>query len=170
MHLLRVFAEAQGKTVVEIMEPHKDLLADMIPPKKHLLRHQAANAQIGLMEGNTFCTTLTPRLFTIDLNVVEHKVFFHEVMTLCEVQDNALLKLPCYKNIGSLIPLRKAAMRALAACHYVPGCSEKIFNTLYQSLERPSPELQEAAFQCMKTFVTGSQIDMNMVKNNLKAS
>lgn len=53
----------------------------MVPPKKHLLRHQPANAQIGLMEGNTFCTTLQPRLFTMDLNVVEHKVFYTEVGT-----------------------------------------------------------------------------------------
>ena len=37
------------------------VLQDMIPPKKHLLRHQPVNAQIGLMDGNTFCTTLNPR-------------------------------------------------------------------------------------------------------------
>ena len=35
-----------------------------------------------LQEGNTFCTTLEPRLFTIDLNTVEHKVFFTEVRDL----------------------------------------------------------------------------------------
>ena len=39
----------------------QDAIADMIPPKKHLLRHQPVNAQIGLMDGNTFCTTLEPR-------------------------------------------------------------------------------------------------------------
>lgn len=65
MYLLQVFADVQKKSVVDVMEPHKDELADMIPPKKHLLRHQAANIQIGLMEGNTFCTTLSPRLFTL---------------------------------------------------------------------------------------------------------
>lgn len=31
------------------MEPHKDVLQDMVPPKKHLLRYQALNAQIGLI-------------------------------------------------------------------------------------------------------------------------
>lgn len=98
-----------------------------------------------------------------DLNVGEHMLFFQEVTSLCEATDTALQKLPCYKNIGSLIPLRKAAMRALAACHYVPNWSEKIFNVLYQALERQNPELQEAAFECMKTFVAGSQIDMTMV-------
>jgi len=36
------------------MEPHKDILNEMIPPKKHLLRYQPANAQIGLM----VCTEL----------------------------------------------------------------------------------------------------------------
>lgn len=61
------------------MEPHKSLLEDMIPPKKHLLRHQPVNTQIALMDGNTFCTSLSPRLFTMDLSIVEHKVFFTEV-------------------------------------------------------------------------------------------
>ncbi|XP_014255602.1 transformation/transcription domain-associated protein [Cimex lectularius] len=168
MHLLRVFAEAQNKTVVQVMEPHKVVLADMIPPpKNHLLRHQAANAQIGIMEGNTFCTTLTPRLFTIDLNIKEHNVFFHEIMALCEAQDAALSKMPCYKNLSSLVPLRKAAMRALAACHYLPGFSDKIFNTFYQSLEKNNPELQEAAFECMKTFLAGTQVDMNIVHDDI---
>lgn len=60
----------------------------MVPPKKHLLRHQPANAQIGLMEGNTFCTTLQPRLFTMDLNVMEHKVFYTEV---CKVQQQTVV-------------------------------------------------------------------------------
>ncbi|KAA8581786.1 hypothetical protein FQN60_003367, partial [Etheostoma spectabile] len=78
MHSLQVLAQVTGKSVTVIMEPHKEVLQDMVPPKKHLLRHQPANAQIGLMEGNTFCTTLQPRLFTMDLNVMEHKVFYTE--------------------------------------------------------------------------------------------
>lgn len=65
MSSLRLIAELQGKTVTEVMDPHREVLADIIPPKKHLLRHQPASAQIGLMDGNTFCTTLEPRLFTI---------------------------------------------------------------------------------------------------------
>lgn len=62
---LKLIAELQNKSVTEIMDPHREILADIIPPKKHLLRHQPASAQIGLMDGNTFCTTLEPRLFTI---------------------------------------------------------------------------------------------------------
>lgn len=49
MHALEVLAETTNKSVTEIMEPHREVLQDMIPPKKHLLHHQPANAQIGLM-------------------------------------------------------------------------------------------------------------------------
>lgn len=65
MHSLRLLAEKQGKTVTAIMEPFRDVLVDMVPPKKHLLKHQPAIAQMGLMDGNMFCTTLNPRLFQI---------------------------------------------------------------------------------------------------------
>ncbi|XP_071454988.1 transformation/transcription domain-associated protein [Hetaerina americana] len=200
MHSLEVIAKIQNRSVTDVMEPHKDVLADMIPPKKHLLRHQPANAQIGLMDGNTFCTTLQPRLFTIDLSIEEHKIFFLELKSLCEVEDAALLKLPCYKSLAAtgggtgsavvggvpgggggasgvsgilgsgggsdnnpLIPLRRSALRALAACHYVVEWREKIFSVLYRALERPHPELREAAFDCMKRFIAGFQIDMERV-------
>jgi transformation/transcription domain-associated protein len=49
VHGLEVIASALNKTVTEVMEPHKDVLQDMVPPKKHLLRYQALNAQIGLI-------------------------------------------------------------------------------------------------------------------------
>ncbi|PNF39461.1 hypothetical protein B7P43_G11091, partial [Cryptotermes secundus] len=160
MHSLEVLARIQNKTVTEVMEPHRELLQDMIPPKKHLLRHQPANVQIGIMDGNTFCTTLEPRLFTIDLSIVEHKVFFHELLSLCEAENSVLNKLPCYKSVSNLVPLRKSALRALAACHYIQSCREKIFPVLYKALEQSNPELQEAGFECMKKFIAGFQIDM----------
>lgn len=65
MSSLRLIAELQGKTVTDVMDPHREVLVDIVPPKKYLLRHQPASTQIGLMDGNTFCTTLEPRLFTI---------------------------------------------------------------------------------------------------------
>lgn len=67
MASLRLLAEKQNLTVTSVMEPSKDLLADMVPPTKHLLKHQPAIAQMGLMDGNMFCTTLKPRLFTIGM-------------------------------------------------------------------------------------------------------
>ncbi len=80
-HCLRLLAEVTHKSVSEIMEPHKEILADMIPPRKHLLKHQPVSTQIALMDGNTFCTSLSPRLFSINLTIAEHKVFFQEVGT-----------------------------------------------------------------------------------------
>ncbi|XP_025986851.1 transformation/transcription domain-associated protein [Solenopsis invicta] len=168
MASLRQLAEIQHKSVTEVMEPHKEVLADMIPPKKHLLRHQPTNAQIGLMDGNTFCTTLNPRLFTIDLNILEHKVFFQELFNLCEADDATLTKLACYKSISNLMPLRKSALRALAACHYIVACREKILGVLYKSLEKPQAELQETAFECMKTFIAGFQLEMESIHTMMR--
>jgi len=58
MHLLRVLSETTSQSITEIMEPHKDILDEMIPPKKHLLRYQPANAQIGLMVCQRFICTV----------------------------------------------------------------------------------------------------------------
>ena len=103
MYSLEVLAKTTNKTVTEIMEPQKQVLQDMIPPKKHLLRHQPANAQIGLMDGNTFCTTLDPRLFTIDLSVVEHNVFFQEVSILWLLFSLTLSTISIFKGLFHLL-------------------------------------------------------------------
>ncbi|XP_062715059.1 transcription-associated protein 1 [Aedes albopictus] len=169
MASLRLIAELQSKTVTEVMNPHREVLVDMIPPKKHLLRHQPASAQIGLMDGNTFCTTLEPRLFTIDLTILTHKVFYHEVLTLSDAEDTTLNKLDCYKTVTNLIPLRKSALRALAACHYIPnGCREKIFSILFKALEKNNVELQEAAFECMQNFLQGCTVDKETIHAGIR--
>ncbi|KTF86534.1 hypothetical protein cypCar_00003378, partial [Cyprinus carpio] len=168
MHSLQVLAQVTGKSVTIIMEPHKEVLQDMVPPKKHLLRHQPANAQIGLMEGNTFCTTLQPRLFTMDLNVVEHKVFYTELLNLCEAEDAALMKLPCYKSLPSLVPLRIAALNALAACNYLPQSREKIIAALFKALNSTNSELQEAGEACMRKFLEGATIEVDQIHTHMR--
>uniref|UniRef100_UPI003AADE019 transformation/transcription domain-associated protein isoform X3 n=1 Tax=Centroberyx gerrardi TaxID=166262 RepID=UPI003AADE019 len=168
MHSLQVLAQVTGKSVTVIMEPHKEVLQDMVPPKKHLLRHQPANAQIGLMEGNTFCTTLQPRLFTMDLNVMEHKVFYTELLNLCEAEDAALMKLPCYKSLPSLVPLRIAALNALAACNYLPQSREKIIAALFKALNSTNSELQEAGEACMRKFLEGATIEVDQIHTHMR--
>lgn len=82
MQSLRLIAELQGCSVTDVMMPHREILVDVIPPRKLRLRlrHQPTNAQIGLMDGNTFCTTLNPRLFTIgniELKNINLILFFY---------------------------------------------------------------------------------------------
>ncbi|XP_077554082.1 transformation/transcription domain-associated protein-like isoform X4 [Haemaphysalis longicornis] len=170
MRSLEQLARVSGQSVAALMEPHREVLADMVPPKKHLLRHQPLNAQIGLMEGNTFCTSLQPRLFALDVSVPEHKTFFTELVSMCEAEDQSLLKLPCYKGCSpaALTALRKAALRALATCHYLP-CRERVFHVLYRALNARDPELQEAAFRCMADFVAACTIDMDMVHKAIRS-
>lgn len=167
-HSVSVLAEIYKTTVHNIMLPHKGILEDMIPPKKHLLRHQPVNTQIALMDGNTFCTTLNPRLFTMDLSIMEHKIFFQELLSLCEADDTQLSKLPCYKAVQSLTPLRKSALNALTACHYIVQAKDKIFTVLYKALNSPVTEIQEAAKDSMKKFMAGTQVDMEQVHMSIR--
>lgn len=169
MDSLKQIAKLQNLSVSEVMMPHKDVLEDIVPPKKHLLKHQPAGAQIGLMDACVFCTTIEPKLFELDINIVTHKYFFTEVVTLAEVDDIFLSKLDCFKNITNLIPLRKSALRALASCHYLgqerKNVKEKIFTTLYKTLEKNS-ELQETAFECMQKYNLGSTAEKEFLHQN----
>lgn len=99
------------------------------------------------------------------MNIKEHKLFYHEVFILCESSDSALSKLPGYKTLNpeQMLLLRQAGMRALTAFYYIPEVNSKIFHTLYGALHKNNPDLQETAFQCLRKFVSTSEIDMPMV-------
>lgn len=152
MHLLQVLAKTTGHSVTEVMTPHKDILIDMIPPRKHKLLQQPPNVQIGLLDGNTFCITLDPPLFSIDPNINEHLIFFNDVHSIADSTDVALAKHSCYKGMSSLVPLRKSCLRVLASFHHIPAWRTKIFSVLYKALESNEPELQECAFQCLDKY------------------
>ena len=38
-------------------------------------------------------------------------ILFLQLLSLCEAEDAVLLKLPCYKSVTDLVPLRKSALR-----------------------------------------------------------
>jgi len=78
MHLLRVLSETTSRSITEIMQPHKDVLNEMIPPKKHLLRYQPANAQIGLM---VWCSLLF-HFTKCEVDTKEQTLFFPIVFAL----------------------------------------------------------------------------------------
>jgi len=158
-HSLQVLSEVTGKSVHALMEPHKSLLEDMIPPKKHLLRHQPVNTQIALMDGNTFCTSLSPRLFTMDLSIVEHQVFYTELYTLCEQDDTTLMKLPCYKSVTSFAQLRVSALSALTSCHYIVNAREKIFSVLVKAINSSVAEVMQAGKENMQKFIAGGALE-----------
>ncbi|XP_046847243.1 transformation/transcription domain-associated protein-like isoform X2 [Xenia sp. Carnegie-2017] len=168
--MLSVLSNISGKSVYDIIEPHKGLLEEMMPPKKHLLRHQPVNMQIALMDGNTFCANLEPRLFTLDpVNVPEHKIFFRELQFLCEAEDSQLQKLPCYKNVNSFSELRKRALFTLAAYYYIPQVRDVIFNSLYKALNSSSAEVQKAGNEALKKFLAKTpQVEAETVQQAIR--
>ena len=47
--------------------------------------------------------------------------------------------------------MERGERAALAACHYLPDQRDKIFAVLYQAINPPTKELQEAGKKAMKT-------------------
>ena len=43
--------------------------------------------------------------------------FFSQLLSLCEADDTQLSKLPCYKAVQSLTPLRKSALSKFIDSH-----------------------------------------------------
>ncbi|XP_060534319.1 transcription-associated protein 1 [Cylas formicarius] len=168
MASLHLLAKEQNKTVTAVMEPFQEVLQDMVPPKKHVLKHQPAIAQMGLLDGNMFCTSLTPRLFTINTDIKEHNLFIEDLLSLCNTEDAKLNTFSCYKSITNFTPLRQSALRVLAACYYLEKVRDKIFKVLYNALEKPIPELQETAFECIKKFIAGYRVGKELVHTTIR--
>ena len=59
---------------------------------------------------------------------------------------------------------------ALAACHYIPQCREKIFTVLYKALNSENSELQEAAYECMKSVSPLASFFSKELKSKKSAS
>lgn len=105
-----------------------------------------------------------------DLTNPDHKTFFDELVTLCEYDDTQLQKLPCYKGLSNLIPIRTAMLRLLAACHYMPDRRRDIFQHLYKALSSTTSELQDVGYNCIKDILGKYEIDVEMVSSLLVIS
>ena len=91
-------------------------------------------------------TILLPKFSLPSLPPPSHS----QLLTLCDSDDTTLAKLPCYRSVPSLVPLKVSALAALAACHYLPEMREKIFTVLYKAINSGVKELQEAGKEAMK--------------------
>lgn len=62
-------------------------------------------------------------------------------------------------------PLRKSALKALAACHYITDTAnrEKILNILFKVMEKNNADIQDAAYECMKKFFSGIKCEKDIV-------
>lgn len=103
------------------------------------------------------------------MSIKEHKLFITDLISLCNTEDAKLNNFSCYKSISNFIPLRISALRCLAACHYLESdVRESIFQVLYKTLEGPNSELQTVAFECMKKFISGYQMEKELVHKTMR--
>lgn len=103
------------------------------------------------------------------MTIKEHSLFIGDLLSLCNTEDSKLNNFSCYKSITNFNPLRVSALRVLAACHYLEGeVRSQIFQVLYKTLEKPNSELQETAFECMQKFISGYQVEKELVHQTMR--
>lgn len=69
------------------------------------------NCVVGCVED--CCVLLFARLLCLYSKSRLNRFIFLQLLNLCEAEDSALTKLPCYKSLPSLVPLRIAALSKL---------------------------------------------------------
>ena len=89
IRFVRCIADLQQKSLRAIVQPHADVLAESVAPRKHLkLRHYPTQTQIGLLEALEFCSSAQPQLFTLSMANADHAGFFHELVAICAEATN----------------------------------------------------------------------------------
>uniref|UniRef100_S4RST8 Transformation/transcription domain-associated protein n=1 Tax=Petromyzon marinus TaxID=7757 RepID=S4RST8_PETMA len=137
--------------------------------KKTLRKESTVQFLVVRLECGVFSTTFVGLLERKEINVaVITAVIGKELLTLCEAEDAVLMKLPCYKSLPSLVPLRIAALKALASCNYLAEVREKIIAALFKALNSSNDELQKAGESCMEKFLEGTTIGMDQIHNLMR--
>ncbi len=169
--LIRLISELQSKPVSGLIQPYAEVLIETVAPRKHLkLRHYTVQSQIGILEGIEFALSLQPQIFIFNMSNVDHSSLYQELLVLCDGDDNQLTKNISIKNLNELIPLRKAALNTLASFYNFLDQRETILSTLHHALANPNVEIQKSAFQCLKKFISSTEMYSSSVKSQYQAA
>lgn len=174
INLIKLLSELQGKSLYTLIQPYLDVLNETVAPRKHLkLRHYSSQAQIGILEGVEFCSSAQPQLFALNMTNAEHNSLFHEILCLCDSDDNNQLPKSSlvHKSSNSsgtsadLVPLKTAAVKALASFYHLLEQRETILTTLHRTLGNANEEIQQTSFTCLQNFITNTEAYEKYVKN-----
>ncbi|XP_043460946.1 transformation/transcription domain-associated protein-like [Leptopilina heterotoma] len=147
MNLLSLLAELRKVPLTDMIRPHREIVADLVPPMKiHMVRHPIED-QIGIIDANGFFLSFTS-LFVLDISLLEHKSFYEDLVQIIEREDNQLLREPCYKDLSDFIPLKTTALRTIIHFYSIETLQENVITIFISALKKI--ELQETALECLK--------------------
>ncbi|XP_055352903.1 transformation/transcription domain-associated protein-like isoform X2 [Paramacrobiotus metropolitanus] len=166
---LKFIAEALHKPLGDVLEPHKKLLIEFVPPKgiSSLKSYQMAH-QTALLEANEFFLTLSPPVVAYDLNKAEDYEIVREVLDFVICEDEKLQKsYPCFDPNQyypvSFLPFRIAAFKFLTTFASVPSISAAVHLVLFNTLSQGSEELLDITTECLKKFASLSKSGLDVV-------
>ncbi|KAL5252847.1 hypothetical protein ACHWQZ_G015572 [Mnemiopsis leidyi] len=163
---LVVLSEVTGKTVKEMLEPlPKDLITETVWPKKQTMFTLPETKQLACMESIVFCSSLEPRLITLDVTGTAEgqgrKKQLEEILMICGLSQQELLnKYSCYKKSSNITLLKKTALKVLSYCHYLTQHEPEIFKVMYDILTGTDKELQLCAKDAIQLYQRNKREDI----------
>ena len=137
--------------VTNLLDVHRSIISDYFSFRESPLRTLPKTIQIGFLDGFYFCSSQSPRVFSLEIGNTRYDTFIKDLFSVCECEERTANK-PQKTDILTQ-ELTKSALYAFTVLCYLPGLRENIFQTLCTFIRHGDPELMEAAKSCMQMFI-----------------
>ncbi|TFK56003.1 FAT-domain-containing protein [Heliocybe sulcata] len=167
-----LLAEISGKSVVELVLPHRDRLLSGIYAKP--LRAVPLPIQIGMIEAIRYCIELDPPLPELNEELLR---LLHETLALADADDANLLGRGNARQGGvDIINLRVASIKLLTASMPMTdffskhtATRQRVTTVYFKSLYSSSPEVKDVAHEGLRTVLTHqSRLPKELLQTGLR--
>ncbi|EJF61235.1 atypical/PIKK/TRRAP protein kinase [Dichomitus squalens LYAD-421 SS1] len=154
---ISLLAELSGKTIVDLLMPHRDRMLASIYTKP--LRALPFPLQIGMIEGIRYCISLQPPLPELNDELLR---LLHETLALADADDMALVgRNNPRQSAMDIIKLRVACIKLLTASMPMTDFFSKQHQTrqrvtavYFKSLYSPTPMVKDVAHEGLRMVLT----------------
>ncbi|KDQ64542.1 hypothetical protein JAAARDRAFT_28186 [Jaapia argillacea MUCL 33604] len=167
-----LLVELSGKTVVDLLLPHRDRVLSSIYTKP--LRAVPLPIQIGMVEAVRFCVSLEPPLPELNDELLR---LLHETLGLADADDVSLLgRTNPRQGTIEIIKLRVACIRLLTASMPItdffsrqPQTRQRVTSVYFKSLYSASPEVKEVAHEGLRMVLSHqSRLPKELLQTGLR--
>ncbi|RPD67165.1 atypical/PIKK/TRRAP protein kinase [Lentinus tigrinus ALCF2SS1-7] len=154
---IALLAELSGKSIVDLLMPHRDRMLASIYTKP--LRALPFPLQIGMIEGIRYCISLNPPLPELNDELLR---LLHETLALADADDMALVgrNNPRQSSL-EIIKLRVACIKLLTASMPMTDffskqhqTRQRVTTVYFKSLYSPIPEVKDVAHEGLRMVLT----------------
>ncbi|KAI9063246.1 atypical/PIKK/TRRAP protein kinase [Trametes sanguinea] len=169
---IAVLAELSGKSIHDLLMPHRDRMLTSIYTKP--LRALPFPLQIGMIEGIRYCVSLQPPLPELNDELLR---LLHETLALADADDMALVgRTNGRQSSLDIIKLRVACIKLLTASMPMTDffakqhqTRQRVTTVYFKSLYSPNPEIKEVAHEGLRMVLTHqSRLPKELLQTGLR--